>query len=28
MLQPKRTKFRRVHRGRRTGEAHRGTTVA
>jgi large subunit ribosomal protein L16 len=28
LLQPKRTKFRRVHRGRRTGEAHRGTTVA
>lgn len=28
LLQPKRTKFRRVHRGRRKGEAHRGTTVA
>jgi len=28
LLQPKRTKFRRVHRGRRQGEAHRGTTVA
>ena len=28
LLQPKRTKFRRVHRGRRVGEAHRGTTVA
>jgi large subunit ribosomal protein L16 len=28
LLQPKRTKFRRMHRGRRTGEAHRGTTVA
>ena len=24
LLQPKRTKFRRVHRGRRKGEAHRG----
>lgn len=28
LLQPKRTKFRRVHRGRREGAAHRGTTVA
>ncbi len=28
LLQPKRTKFRRVHRGRRQGEAHRGNTVA
>jgi large subunit ribosomal protein L16 len=28
LLQPKRTKFRRVHRGRRKGEAQRGTTVA
>ncbi len=28
LLQPKRTKFRRMHRGRRTGEAHRGNTVA
>jgi large subunit ribosomal protein L16 len=28
LLQPKRTKFRRMHRGRRTGEAHRGYTVA
>src|SRR5437660_9362260 len=28
LLQPKRTKFRRVHRGRRKGEAHRGITVA
>jgi len=28
LLQPKRTKFRRVHRGRRKGEAHRGNTVA
>jgi large subunit ribosomal protein L16 len=28
LLQPKRTKFRRMHRGRRTGEAHRGTAVA
>lgn len=28
LLQPKRTKFRRVHRGRRKGEAGRGTTVA
>jgi large subunit ribosomal protein L16 len=28
LLQPKRTKFRRVHRGRRKGDAHRGTTVA
>lgn len=28
LLQPKRTKFRRMHRGRRKGEAHRGNTVA
>lgn len=28
LLQPKRTKFRRVHRGRRKGEAHRGNTIA
>ena len=28
MLMPKRVKHRRVHRGRRKGEAHRGTTVA
>ena len=28
LLQPKRTKFRRVHRGRRTGEAHRGNKVS
>jgi large subunit ribosomal protein L16 len=28
MLQPKRTKFRKVHKGRNTGLAHRGSTVA
>lgn len=28
MLQPKRTKFRRQHRGHRRGEAHSGNTVA
>ena len=28
LLQPKRTKFRRVHRGRRKGQANRGATVA
>jgi large subunit ribosomal protein L16 len=28
LLQPKRTKFRRMHRGRRKGEAHRGNAVA
>lgn len=28
LLQPKRTKFRRVHRGRRKGEAHRGVAVS
>lgn len=28
MLQPKRTKFRRVQKGRNTGIAHRGSTVA
>lgn len=27
MLQPKRTKFRKVHRGRRTGRALRGSTL-
>ncbi|MCX6012567.1 MAG: 50S ribosomal protein L16 [Chloroflexi bacterium] len=27
MLQPKRVKYRKVHRGRRTGTAHRGNTV-
>ena len=28
MLQPKRVKYRKVHRGRRAGSAHRGATVA
>ncbi len=28
MLQPKRTKFRKMHKGRNTGLAHRGSTVA
>lgn len=28
MLQPKRTKFRKVHKGRNTGLAHRGSTVS
>lgn len=28
MLQPKRTKFRKAHRGRMTGKAHTGNTVA
>ncbi len=28
MLQPKRVKYRKVHRGRRLGSAHSGTTVA
>lgn len=28
MLQPKRTKFRKVHKGRNTGLANRGSTVA
>ncbi len=28
LLQPKRTKFRRVHRGRREGTAHRGNAVS
>ena len=28
MLLPKRVKYRRVHRGRLTGEAHRGNTVS
>ncbi|MDW7563322.1 50S ribosomal protein L16, partial [Klebsiella pneumoniae] len=28
MLQPKRTKFRKVHKGRYTGLAHRGSTVS
>lgn len=28
MLQPKRVKYRKVHRGRRTGTAHKGNTVA
>ncbi len=28
MLMPKRTKFRRVHKGRNRGEATRGTTIA
>ncbi|MBE9514302.1 MAG: 50S ribosomal protein L16 [Chloroflexi bacterium] len=28
MLQPKRVKYRKVHRGRRKGRAHRGETVA
>jgi len=28
MLQPKRVRYRKVHRGRREGEAQRGTTVA
>jgi large subunit ribosomal protein L16 len=28
MLMPKRVKHRKVHRGRRKGDAHRGTTVA
>ncbi|MCP5774391.1 ribosomal protein L16, partial [Klebsiella pneumoniae] len=27
MLQPKRTKFRKVQKGRNTGLAHRGSTV-
>ncbi len=28
MLQPKRTKFRKMHKGRNTGLAHRGSSVA
>lgn len=28
MLQPKRTKFRKMHKGRNTGLAHRGSTVS
>lgn len=28
MLQPKRTKFRKVHKGRNTGLAHRGSSVS
>jgi large subunit ribosomal protein L16 len=28
MLMPKRTKYRKMHRGRRTGKAYRGSTVA
>lgn len=28
MLQPNRTKYRKMHRGHRRGEAHRGATVA
>ncbi len=28
MMQPKRTKFRKMHKGRNTGLAHRGSTVA
>jgi large subunit ribosomal protein L16 len=28
MLQPKRTKFRKAHKGRNRGEAHRGSTIA
>ena len=28
MLMPKRTKFRKVHKGRNTGLAHRGSTVS
>ena len=28
MLQPKRTKFRKMHKGRNTGLTHRGSTVA
>ena len=28
MLQPKRVKFRKMHRGRRKGRAHRGNTLA
>ncbi len=28
MLLPKRVKYRRVHRGRLTGKAYRGTTVS
>ena len=28
MLQPKRTKFRKMHKGRNTGLAQRGNTVA
>ncbi|MCL2281185.1 MAG: 50S ribosomal protein L16 [Dehalococcoidia bacterium] len=28
MLQPKRVKFRKTHKGRRTGEAHAGATIA
>ncbi len=28
MLMPKRTKYRKAHRGRRTGKAYRGSTVA
>lgn len=28
MLQPKRTKFRKVHKGRNTGLAHRGSTAS
>jgi large subunit ribosomal protein L16 len=28
MLQPKRTKFRKAHKGRNTGKAHRGSQIA
>ena len=28
MLQPKITKFRKAHKGRNRGEAHRGSTIA
>jgi len=28
MLQPKRTKFRKMHKGRNTGLAHRGSSVS